>query len=110
LTSSLDKVGRPGNSTAISPFALSRLFDGDLKNYHFCWDENDGNDDNPILWVISSRPVSVSESQVCAIRREYFFQSDRQKTHTHTHALIFPHQYELNETRARFDSYPVYGR
>lgn len=64
LTSNLERVSQPGKSTRINPFALSRLFDSDLKNYLLYWGESGETNENPILWMISSKVVSINESQV----------------------------------------------
>lgn len=71
LTSNLEKVSQPGQSTNINPFPLSTLFNSDFKNYLSYWGVS-GKNDYPILLMISSKLISISESQVCKIIRKYF--------------------------------------
>jgi len=71
LTTNLKKVSKPGKSTKINPFALSKLFDSDLNNYLFYWGERGNENKNPILWMISPKLVSINDSQVRKIFRKY---------------------------------------
>lgn len=65
LTSNLHKIREAGTSTNIISFALSSLFDSDIKNYLFYSSSSHKEDEtNSILWIISPKFVPINASQV----------------------------------------------
>lgn len=60
LTSNLEKIKTHGKSTKIKPFPLSSFVDGDLKNHLVYWSTKGNDDTKLITWIISSKPVFIS--------------------------------------------------
>lgn len=73
LTSNLKKINKLGEFIEIDSFALSSLFDNDLQNYHMYWSKCEVVRENLVLWVISSKEISINEAQVRAIHIKILF-------------------------------------
>lgn len=71
VMSNLEILKEPGKYNKINPFALSSLFDCNLKNYLMYWGTHGNNQENPILWIISPKLVSINASQVRKTRIRY---------------------------------------
>jgi len=67
LTSNLKKINKVGELIEIDSFALSSLFDNDLQNYHMYWSTCEVIHENLVLWIISSKEISINEAQVRVI-------------------------------------------
>jgi len=64
MTSNLKKINKPGELIEIDSFALSSLFDNDLQNYLMYWSACEVIRENTVLWMISSKEISINEAQV----------------------------------------------
>jgi len=73
MTSNLKKINKPGDLIEIDSFALSNLFDNDLKNYLMYWSACEVIRENTVLWMISSKEISISEAQVRNILTKMLF-------------------------------------
>jgi len=73
LTSNLKKINKPGEFIEIDSFALSSLFDNDLQNYHMYWSACEVVRENLVLWMISSKEISINEAQVREIHIKILF-------------------------------------
>ncbi|KAE9528669.1 hypothetical protein AGLY_012244 [Aphis glycines] len=68
LTSNLKKINKLGEFIEIDSFALSNLFDNDLQNYHMYWSACEVVRENLVLWIISSKEISINEAQLSRMR------------------------------------------
>ncbi|XP_025202182.1 uncharacterized protein LOC112599479 [Melanaphis sacchari] len=68
LTSNLKKIIKPGEIIEIDSFALSSLFENDLQNYHMYWSACEEIRENTVLWMISSKEISINEAQLSRMR------------------------------------------
>jgi len=73
MTSNLNKIKKPGELIEIDSFALSNLFDNDLQNYLMYWSACEVIHKNTVLWMISSKEISISELQVRIILTKMLF-------------------------------------
>ncbi|XP_060845659.1 uncharacterized protein LOC132925268 isoform X1 [Rhopalosiphum padi] len=68
LTSNLKNINKPGELIEIDSFALSSLFDNDLQNYYMYWSACEVIHENIVLWIISSKEISINEAQLSRMR------------------------------------------
>lgn len=73
MTSNLKKINKPGDLIEIDSFALSNLFDNDLQDYLMYWSACEVIRENTVLWMISSKEISISEAQVRIILTKMLF-------------------------------------
>lgn len=73
ITSNLKKINKPGELIEIDSFALSNLFDNDLQNYLMYWSACEVIRENTVLWMISSKEISISKAQVSIILTKILF-------------------------------------
>jgi len=73
LTSNLKNINKPGELIEIDSFALSSLFDNDLQNYYMYWSACEVIHENIVLWIISSKEISINEAQVRVIHIKIVF-------------------------------------
>ncbi|XP_050527913.1 carbonic anhydrase 7-like [Daktulosphaira vitifoliae] len=64
ITNKIKKINQPGQSVEINSFPLSDLFDNNFQKYLMYWGSKENDPSNPALWLISSKPVHISEKQV----------------------------------------------
>lgn len=64
MTLNLKKINKPGELIEIDSFALSSLFDNDLQNYLMYWSACEVIRENTVLWIISSKEISINRSLV----------------------------------------------
>lgn len=73
LVSNLKQIRKPGESTEIKSFSLSSLFDPKIEQYlMYSGRSSDNERRNPILWMITSKPVSINKQQVCNTCVDFF--------------------------------------
>lgn len=82
LTSNLKKINKLGEFIEIDTFALSSLFDNDLQNYHMYWSACEVVHENLVLWMISSKEISINEAQVRAFITKFYFYFDNKSMKT----------------------------
>lgn len=89
MTSNLKKINKPGELIEIDSFALSSLFDNDLKNYLMYWSACEVIRENTVLWIISSKEISISEAQVGLFITKCYFEFDNELTKTKLSVITY---------------------